>query len=243
MKKVDETGDAAIGEYQVRLLIVDDDVELSGMLTEYLAGEGFETEVVHDGEAGVAAALSGRFDALVLDVMMPRLNGIEALRRIRRVSDVPIIMLTARGDNLDRVAGLEMGADDYVPKPYFPLELVARIRAVLRRRPHLERQSEDRPLDFAGLELDSGRHRVSFGGRELDLTSSEFNVLEALMRAGEAVVTKDDLSLVALGRPREQFDRSLDVHVSNIRQKLVAAGADTLHIETVRGVGYRLARP
>ncbi|MPT47423.1 MAG: response regulator transcription factor [Sphingobium sp.] len=229
----------------MRLLIVDDDVELSGMLTEYLAGEGFETEVAHDGEAGVQAALSGRFDALVLDVMMPRLNGIEALRRIRRVSDVPIIMLTARGDNLDRVAGLEMGADDYVAKPYFPLELVARIRAVLRRRPQMER-ADSAPaspvFSIAGLELHPGARRLSWHGQEIDLTTSEFNVLEALVRVGEEVVSKDDLSLIALGRPREAFDRSLDVHVSNIRQKLSAAGADeALHIETVRGVGYRLS--
>ena len=210
------------------------------MLGEYLAGEGFETEIAHDGEAAVAATAAGRFDALVLDVMMPRLNGLEALRRIRCFSDVPVIMLTARGDDMDRVTGLEWGADDYVAKPYFPPELVARIRAVLRRRPQLERPRESELLMLGGLEMRPAQRRVNWRGCDIDLTPSEYNVLETLMRSCEEVVSKDALSLEALGRPREAFDRSLDVHISNIRHKLAAANATGVSVETARGVGYRI---
>lgn len=224
----------------MKLLIVDDDRELSALLTEYLAGEGFEMDTVHDGEAAIAAARAGEYAALVLDVMMPRVDGMEALRRIRRFSDVPVIMLTARGDDMDRVAGLEWGADDYVAKPYFPPELVARIRAVLRRRPLLERTRRNEMLVLGGLEIRPRKRRASAQGQEIDFTPSEYNVLEALMRSCEEVVSKDVLSLEALGRPREAFDRSLDVHISNIRQKLTSASAVGVTIETVRGVGYRL---
>ncbi|WP_129779503.1 response regulator transcription factor [Peristeroidobacter soli] len=223
-----------------RVLLIDDDAELSRMLKQYLAGEGFEMSAAADGEEGVQAALSGRFDAVLLDVMMPRMNGIEALRRIRRVSDVPVIMLTARGEGLDRVAGLETGADDYIAKPYYPLELVARLRAVLRRLPKTIRPEQPSTLQLGNLELSVSQRRVLVGAATLvDLTATEFNVLEALLRTGDAVLSKDDLSMQALGRKREPYDRSIDVHVSNIRQKLTAAGA-TVQIETVRGIGYRI---
>lgn len=211
------------------------------MLTQYLAGEGFETTTASDGEAGVQAALSGEFDAIILDVMMPRLNGIEALRRIRRVSDVPVVMLTARGDGLDRVAGLETGADDYIAKPYYPLELVARLRAILRRRSLPARATSAQMRSLGGLELLPGERRVLWNRREVELTASEFNVLEALLRSARTVVSKHDISMVALGRAREPYDRSVDVHVSNIRQKLAALGAVDIQIETVRGIGYRIA--
>ncbi len=223
-----------------RILLIDDDAELSRMLTKYLAAEGFETGTAADGETGLQAALSGSYDAVILDVMMPRLNGIEALRRIRRVSDVPIVMLTARGDSLERVAGLEAGADDYVAKPYYPLELVARLRAVLRRRA-AARPDASSPLEAGELRLLPDQRRVFYSQREMELTASEFNVLETLMRAGDTVISKDDLSLRALGRRREPYDRSIDVHVSNIRQKLAALDASSIHIETVRGIGYRIA--
>lgn len=223
-----------------KILLVDDDAELSRMLTKYLAGEGFETTTAPDGEAGVQAALTGAFDAVILDVMMPRLDGIEALRRIRRASDVPIIMLTARGDGLDRVAGLETGADDYVAKPYYPLELVARIRAILRRRPTAAPGSKPESLALAALELLPEQRRVQWMQHDLELTASEFNVLEALLRSRETVMSKDDISLQALGRHREPYDRSVDVHVSNLRQKLAAIGAHNVQVETVRGIGYRI---
>lgn len=224
-----------------RILLIDDDAELSRMLTQYLAGEGFEVSTANDGEEGVEEALSGRFDAVLLDIMMPRLNGIEALRRIRRASDLPIIMLTARGDGLDRVAGLETGADDYIAKPYYPLELVARLRAVLRRATARTAKASSEELTLGSLCMIPAQRRASVGGRELDLTASEFNVLEALLRQVQAVVSKDELSLEALGRCREPYDRSVDVHVSNIRQKLAGRDTRDVYIETVRGIGYRIA--
>jgi len=224
----------------LRILLVDDDAELSRMLKQYLAGEGFELTTAADGEEGVKAALSGQFDAVLLDVMMPRLNGIEALRRIRRASDVPVIMLTARGDSLDRVAGLETGADDYIAKPYYPLELVARLRAVLRRLPKAASGATLAQLSLGSIHLSPGQRRVLTHQKEVEFTATEFNVLEALLRAGAAVISKDDLSMQALGRRREPYDRSVDVHVSNIRQKLAAAGAADVQIETVRGIGYRI---
>ncbi|MDF3837843.1 response regulator transcription factor [Cupriavidus basilensis] len=224
----------------MRLLLVDDDGDLCKMLTAYLSAEGFVTTAVSDGRAGVTAALSGNHDAVILDIMLPTLSGIDALREIRRRSDVPIIMLTARGDKLDRVVGLEMGADDYVPKPYDPRELVARVRAVLRRRPLNRAAALPEKFSILGLVLSPSTRTVFWSDRSIELTVSEFNVLEALMRADGAVKSKDDLSLEALGRRREPYDRSLDVHISNIRHKLLTKGARDIEIETVRGVGYRI---
>ncbi len=224
----------------MRLLIIDDDVELGSMLTSYLEGEGFDTQVARDGLLGVRAAIDGSFDAVILDVMMPRMDGIEVLRRLRRASDVPVIMLTARGDNIDRVVGLDMGADDYIAKPCYPPELVARIRAVLRRRPRIRDAGASSAVLRRGLEVLPHQRRARYNDAELDLTASEFNVLEVILRAGEDVVSKDELSLRALGRKREPYDRSLDVHVSNLRQKLMAAGVDGVKIDTVRGLGYRI---
>jgi DNA-binding response OmpR family regulator len=198
---------------------------------------------VHHGEAGVEAALSGRYDAVILDVMLPRLNGIEALRRIRQHSRIPIIMLTAKGDNIDRVVGLEMGADDYVPKPCYPRELVARLRAVLRRSSGgTSAVSNEAQLREGRLVLSPSQRDVTWDGRKIDLTVSEFNMLELLLRAGDAVITKDELSERALGRPREAYDRSVDVHMSNLRQKLHQVAGDGVQIATVRGIGYRLTR-
>ncbi|MGY2491960.1 response regulator transcription factor [Cupriavidus sp. CP313] len=198
----------------MHLLLVDVDEDLCKMLTAYLSSEGFFTTTVGDGGAGVTAALSGNYDAVILDIMLPTLSGIDALREIRRRSDVPIIMLTARGDKLDRVVGLEMGADDYVPKPYDPRELVARVRAVLRRRPLSGVGDHSEKVSIRGLVLSSSSRKVIWNGRPIELTASEFNVLESLMRVDGAVRSKDDLTLEALGRRREPYDRSLDVHIS-----------------------------
>ncbi len=224
---------------KVRILLVDDDAELGEMLAEYMDREGFETSLAYNGEDGVTAALSGEHDVVVLDVMLPRLNGIEVLRRIRQTSAIPVIMLTAKGDHVDRIVGLEMGADDYMPKPCYPRELVARLRAVLRRSEG-GGQSHGQALALGGLRLAPDQRRVSWRDNDLDLTATEFNLLEALMREPGRVLTKDELSQRALGRPREPYDRSVDVHVSNLRQKLAAAAGQTVEIETVRGVGYRL---
>lgn len=226
-----------------KVLLVDDDVELAAMLREYLEQEGFEATAVHDGEAGVAAALSGEYAIGVFDVMMPRLNGVEALRRVRMHSRMPILMLTARGDDVDRIVGLELGADDYVPKPCTPRELVARIRAILRRAQGAESLDVvDGPLSVGPLTLWSERRSVEWAGRALDVTSTEFNLLEVLVRNAGRVVSKGDLSEQGLGRPLARFDRSIDVHVSSIRHKLGVRDDGQSWIRTVRGVGYQFVR-
>ena len=213
------------------------------MMAEYLSGEGFDCERTSDPEDGLAMALSGRFNAAVLDVMMPGLDGIELLRRLRRQSALPVVMLTAKGDSIDRVGGLELGADDYLPKPCYPRELVARLRAVLRRGQGEAPPDTERSERRVGSLVISPARRESFiGERPLDLTASEFDLLEQLSRNPGEVATKDELSERALRRPREPYDRSVDVHISNLRQKLAAAGGG-LEIETVRAIGYRLRLP
>lgn len=219
------------------VLLIDDDAALSQMLSEFLAEEGFSVTAAINGEDGIALALSGRFAAIILDIMLPRINGLEVLRRVRAESAVPIVMLTARGDCVDRIVGLELGADDYVAKPYHPRELIARLRAVLRRA---GAPRSDGPLSIDVLKLDAARRETSWEGRRIDLTATEFNLLEALMRSGDTVATKDALSLAVLGRARQPYDRSIDVHTSNLRLKLVEATAGRVAIETIRGVGYRL---
>ena len=219
-----------------QVLLADDDVELAGMLKEYLEREGFGVSTVHDGEAAARLALSGGYQIVVLDVMMPRVDGIEALRQIRQTSRVPVVMLTARGDDIDRIVGLELGADDYVPKPWTPRELVARLRAILRRA---QPGANGGPLEIGALKLWPEKRRAQWRGRELALTSIEFNVLEVLMRNAGRVVSKHEISEQALGRPLARFDRSIDVHLSAIRQKL---GEGARMIRTVRGLGYHLAR-
>ena len=218
-----------------QVLLADDDVELAGMLREYLEREGFAVTAVHDGEAAARLALSGGYQIVVLDVMMPKVDGIEALRQIRQTSRVPVVMLTARGDDVDRIVGLELGADDYVPKPCTPRELVARLRAILRRA---QPGANGGPLEIGALKLWPEKRSVQWRGRELALTSIEFNVLEVLMRNAGRVVSKHEISEQALGRPLARFDRSIDVHLSAIRQKL---GEGARMIRTVRGLGYHLS--
>lgn len=222
-----------------RILVIDDDIDLSAMLREYLESEGFRVETVFNGADGVTQALSGEYDAVVLDVMLPRLNGIEALRQIRQAADVPVLMLTAKGDQVDRVVGLELGADDYVAKPYYPRELVARLRAILRRQVSLA-SPRGSIMQLGELAVRAAERRASWQGTPIELTATEFNMLVSLLRAGDDVQSKDELSLRALGRPRQSYDRSVDVHISNLRQKLESVSAGYLGIETVRGIGYRL---
>ena len=226
----------------MKILIVDDDVELGTMLREYLSGEGFNAELVLTGKAGIEGAVSGEYTALILDIMLPDMSGIDVLRQVRKKSRLPIIMLTAKGDNIDRVIGLEMGADDYMPKPCYPRELVARLRAVLRRfdeHPDLS-STDDSVITQGDLTLNPSTRSSEWQGKPFDLTASEFNLLELLLRSPDRVVTKDELSDKGLGRPREAYDRSVDVHISNIRQKLAALPGNTLNIETVRSIGYRI---
>lgn len=226
-----------------RILIVDDDTELSQMLSEYLQAEDFAIECAFDGAAGAQQALAGDYGAIILDVMMPELDGFEVLKRIRTHSDVPVIMLTAKGDDIDRIVGLEIGADDYLPKPFNPRELLARLRAVLRRsRPGRQADSteEKNVLTVAALEVHPSSRTAFAKGQPLNLTSTEFNLLLALITQAGDMVSKESLSEMALGRPLERYDRSLDMHMSNLRSKMAAHGVDTM-ILTVRGHGYQLS--
>lgn len=229
-----------------KVLLVDDDRELCAMQADYLAADGFEVICAYDGEAGVAAALGsapgGAFSIVVLDVMMARLNGLDALRRIRQHSSVPVIMLTARGDDIDRVLGLEFGADDYVPKPCTPRELVARIRAILRRTEGggLPRTGPSPEVELGPLKLSPQQRQASWGNAALDLTSTEFSVLEFLALHAGRSVSKQELCEHALGRSLTRYDRSIDVHVSNLRHKLGLLDDGRSPVQTVRGIGYQL---
>jgi DNA-binding response OmpR family regulator len=224
------------------VLLVDDDVELASMLCEYLQQEGFEATAVPDGESGAAEALTGRYAIVVLDVMLPRLSGVEALRRIRARSRVPILMLTARGDDIDRIVGLELGADDYVPKPCTPRELVARLRAILRRSEAGDACGPSGPISVGPLTLWPEKRHAEWDGGPLELTSTEFNLLALLAQGAGRVVTKAELSEKGLGRPLARFDRSIDVHIASLRQKLGRQADGRSCIQTVRGQGYQLIR-
>jgi two-component system response regulator CpxR len=226
-----------------RVLIVDDDTELCELVTEYLTQEGYDVDAVYDGERAPERAVSGGFDLVVLDVMLPGLNGFEVLRRIRDRSDVPVIMLTARGEDVDRIVGLEMGADDYLPKPFNPRELTARMRAVLRRIERSSAPGEPDVLEVGDLALDLGARTARRSGEEVRLTGIEFGLLEVLVRGAGTVVNRDDLSRQVLGRRASTFDRSLDVHLSNLRKKLGPLADGSERIKTVRGVGYLYVRP
>ena len=223
------------------VLLVDDDVELTDMLRAYLEREGFGVVAANDAEAGIVEALSGRFQLVILDVMMPGTSGIEALRRIRAQSRVPILMLTARGDDADRILGLELGADDYVPKPCTPRELTARARAILRRT-EPRNDEADAVIATGPLRMFPGQRRAELAGEPLDLTSTEFNLLEALARNAGHPVSKETLSQTAMGRPLARFDRSIDVHVSSIRRKLGTLPDGRSWIQTILRQGYQLIR-
>lgn len=210
------------------------------MLIEYLGQEGFHAQAAHDGESGLREALSGRHSIVVLDMMLPRLNGIEVLRGIRAQSQLPVLILTARGDDVDCIMGLELGADDHVAKPCSPRKLLARIKAVLRRAQPQRSDSFSTPLQAGPLLLWPGRRQAEWGGERLHMTATEFSLLEVLARQAGMVVSKHDLSRRALGRPLERFDRSIDVHVSSIRQKLPLRDDAQSWIQTVRGMGYVL---
>ncbi len=225
-----------------RVLIVDDDVELCELVAEYLTPEGFEVESAHDGEHGLQRARSGEHVLVVLDVMLPGMNGIEVLRRLRTQSRVPVIILTARGEDVDRIVGLEIGADDYLGKPFNPRELVARIRAVLRRS-HPAQQATGQKIAVGDVELDPAARVVHRGSESVDLTSVEFTLLETLLRSAGQVVTREQIAHDVLGRRFMPYDRSIDMHVSKLRRKLGEAADGEERIKTIRGVGYIYARP
>ncbi|PZM16451.1 response regulator transcription factor [Rhizobium tubonense] len=223
-----------------KVLLIDDDTELTALLSEYLEEEGFEVETSADARVGIAGAADQSADIIVLDVMMPRMNGIDALQRIRRLGDVPILMLTAKGDDIDRISGLNFGADDYVAKPCSPGELVARIRAILRRAG--SRFGDENVLHVGNLILHPAGRTAQWQGKPLELTGAEFNILEVLARNAGQLVPKQDISRRAFGRALTPFDRRIDVHISSVRQKLGTRGDGTSWIRSIRGQGYQLVQ-
>ena len=222
-----------------RVLLIDDDAELCGLVTRFMAGEGYEVDSVTNGRQGAPRALSGGYKLILLDVMMPDMNGFEVLRRIRAESRIPVLMLTAKGDTLDRVLGLEMGADDYLPKPFDPHELAARVRAILRRGGF--RPVGHAPIVVADVELDTDTRTVRKKGIVIDLTTVEFDLLAALARAAGSTVSREDLARDVLGREFSPFDRSIDTHVCNLRKKIGLLEDGTERIKGVRGAGYLYA--
>jgi len=226
-----------------RILVIDDDVELCSLVGEYLEPEGFQVEFVYDGKKGLERALAGEHLLVVLDVMLPEMNGFDVLRRIRDTSKIPVLLLTARGEDVDRIVGLEIGADDYLPKPFNPRELVARIRAILRRTRKDESEVLPEVVRVGDVELDPATRIVKQNGKLLELTSVEFNLLEVLLREAGRVVSRERLVDSVLSRKFSPFDRSIDMHVSKLRKKLGDVDGGEGHIKTVRGVGYIFARP
>ncbi|NVD97603.1 response regulator transcription factor [Massilia sp. BJB1822] len=227
-----------------KVLLIDDDIELVGMFQEYLEQEGFSVRTANDGESGAREALSGQYAIAVLDVMMPRMNGLETLRRIRAASQMPVLMLTARGDDTDRIVGLELGADDYVAKPCTPRELTARIRAILRRTQNSagENSASAQPLSVGQLIMWPEQRRATWAGNALELTSTEFNLLEVLARNAGKPVSKNTLSEQGLGRPMARFDRNIDVHLSSLRHKLGTIADGRSCLQTVYRMGYQLIK-
>lgn len=230
-----------------QILVIDDDTELCELLSDYLGGEGFSLTSVNRGDDGAEQALAADYDLIILDVMLPGLNGFDVLRKIRTQSSTPVIMLTARGDDIDRIVGLELGADDYLPKPFNPRELIARIRAI-QRRIGATSKGESAAMPVGDVEvgdvlLSPASRRVTQSGQEVELTSVEFSLLEALLRHVGEVVSREQLVEEVLGRRLSAYDRSIDVHISALRKKLGHQYGTTERIRTVRGIGYLYARP
>ncbi|TGG93240.1 response regulator transcription factor [Natronospirillum operosum] len=225
-----------------KLLLIDDDKELGELLVEFLASEGFSLELAYSGEEGLQKLAEKDYDLILLDVMMPGMSGLDVLREMRNANTVPVLMLTAKGDELDKVLGLELGADDYLPKPYSHRELVARIRALLRRieMEHQRPGPAVQPvLTLGRVTLDTRVYQALIDKQDLELTQTEFKVLQTLMERAGQVVTKNELYQTVLGRPLEPYDRSIDMHVSNVRKKIMTLSEDYRPIKTLRGVGYQ----
>ena len=229
-------------EYVRPLLVVDDDKKLCGLIREYLDPLGYRVSMRHTGPEGLQAALEGSYEAVILDVMMPGMDGIEVLKELRKKSTVPVLMLTAMGEESDRIAGLEMGADDYLPKTFSTRELLARLRAVMRRSRREEVKSNESLDEFSigDLRLEEGSHLATKGGEVLDLTALEFAILGSLMRAGGRVKSREELIEEVSKRKFDVFDRSIDVHISALRRKLGDDAKDPKYIRTIRAVGYQL---
>ena len=223
-----------------RLLLIEDDARLAAMVRDYLGGAGFRVSHAANGAAGLALHAREAFDAIVLDLMLPDMDGLDVCRQVRARAATPILMLTARGDAMDRVVGLEMGADDYLPKPFEPRELLARLKAILRRGKAGPSQDI---LRFGRLEIDRGAREARLDGDPRTLTSYQFGLLLALAEHAGRVMSRDALMDVLKSQPHEAFDRSIDVHISSLRKKLGDDPKSPRYIETVRGAGYRMRRP
>ncbi len=221
------------------ILLVDDDVDLCALLGEFLEGDGFTVDTLHSGDKAVDTLLNtNKYDTVALDIMMPGMSGLDVLRTVRAKKQTPILMLTGRGDDIDRIVGLEMGADDYLPKPCNPRELGARIRAIIRRTQQLKSAAVVH-TELHGIVLDTGARTATVNQEVLTLTGAEFNALSLLMERAGQTITKQDMTQEVLNRPLEAYDRAMDVHVSRIRQKLSAVGVNDV-IKSVRGVGYQM---
>jgi two-component system, OmpR family, response regulator CpxR len=222
-----------------KILIIDDDEELCELVSEYLGVEGFQVDCVNDGESGLKEALKGEHDMAILDVMLPKMNGFDVLRNLREQSKLPVIMLTARGDDMERIVGLEIGADDYLPKPFNPRELAARLRAILRRASAGENGAEGvEKIEVDDIHLSPSSRVATLGGDELSLTSVEFALLYELLKDAGKVIKKEELSERVLERKLSPYDRSLDMHISNLRKKLGSRADGSDRIKTIRSVGY-----
>jgi DNA-binding response OmpR family regulator len=226
----------------VPVLLIDDDAELGKLLEEYLQSEQLHLDAAYDGPTGLQKALSSQYAVVVLDVMLPGMSGLDVLKQLRLKSAVPVLMLTARGSELDRILGLELGADDYLAKPFNPRELVARLRAILRRTSGAS-NGPSVPVHLADVELHPESRSVTCGGKAVVLTGAEFDLLHTFLRSAGKIISREDLTQAALGRPMSAMDRSIDVHVSNLRRKLGPYEGDQERIKAIRGSGYVYLRP
>ncbi len=239
---IDRKPESAAGH----ILVVDDDAELCKLVSRFLGAEGYSVQTVQASRLGIERALSGDYDLVVLDVMLPELDGFEVLRRIRTKSSLPVLMLTARGDDLDRILGLEIGADDYLPKPFNTRELSARVRAILRRATSTHTTvalSEAASIRIGDVELNAGARTVRCANKALNLTTVEFDLLQRLLRSAGSVVGREELTRDVLGREFSPFDRSIDTHVWSLRKKVGNAPDGSERIKGIRGVGYLYALP
>ena len=224
----------------INVLLVDDDKDLCALLQEFLEGDGFRVDAIHSGDEAIKTLLNtDHYDTVVLDIMMPGMSGLDVLKSVRAEKQTPILMLTGRGDDIDRIVGLELGADDYLPKPCNPRELGARIRAIIRRTQYLKTTPAASPSELHGIHLDTGARQATVNGKSVALTGAEFNALSYLMERVGQTISKQEMTQEVLKRPLEAYDRAMDVHVSRIRQKLSAAGVTNV-IQSVRGVGYQM---
>jgi two-component system response regulator CpxR len=224
----------------ISVLLIDDDTELAKLLQEYLEEEQFHLDAAHDGISGLERALNSSYAVVVLDVMLPGLSGLDVLKQLRQKSSVPVLMLTARGSELDRILGLELGADDYLAKPFNPRELVARLRAILRRTTPGASPTAvgGQPVRLADVELHPDSRSVTAAGKAVTLTGAEFDLLHTFLRHPGKIISREDLTQAALGRPMSPMDRSIDVHVSNLRRKLGSYDGNHERIKAIRGSGY-----